>query len=61
MAAGPGDGLDDAFPLDFARLRPRRRSNAFLLLPPGFAAATRPDASSPVFPVGRPALLQAVT
>jgi len=48
------------FPVDFTTLRPSRRPNQWLVLPPGFAGAATAHAESPIFPVTPRALIQAV-
>ncbi len=48
------------FPLDFAALIPDARPRRWLVLPPGFISAARPDAVSPVFACTREALMSAV-
>jgi len=40
---------EQAFPIDFAALKPDTRPRRWLVLPPGFSAAATPDAWSPVF------------
>lgn len=50
---------DRPFPIDFQTLVPDSRPRRWLVLPDGFAAAARPDQSSPVFAAEPEALLAA--